>query len=787
MCDASAVNPLLESWSDPLALPPFEALHASHFPEAFEVTMRQHTAEIEAIAASGEAPGFVNTLEALERSGEALQRVMNVFHHLCASHTSDALQAIEREMAPVLTAHLNKVMLDARLFARIDALYRQRHTLDLDAEALRLLERWHLDFVRSGARLEGGDRIRYAQLTERLAELHTAFAQNVLAHEKAFAMVLLHEEDLAGLPTFVRSAARQAAAERGHDHANAHVITLARSSLTPFMTFSTRRDLRKQLWQAWCARGEHAGPQDNRPIVVEILRLRLELARLLGYADYAHYALADTMAATPDAALELLLRVWEPACRRARKERAQMQELAAVQAQAPAIEAHDWHFWAEQVRKAHYAIDEEELKPYLQLDRLREAMFEVAQRLFGICFRPLQGFSSYHPSVLAWEVLAAPGRNAGLNAFPCSPGYPGSSDDPGSQSDPGSSEYPGTSRCLDSTHPPRAPGAAAPGTASPVSTTPGTASPVSTIPGAASPVSTTPGAASPDADAYPGRLIGIFLADDFARPSKRSGAWMNCLRDQNGLAGFPQSCPVVVNNNNFSQAAAGAPTLLSLDDARTLFHEFGHGLHGLLSRCRYPRLAGTNVLRDFVEFPSQLLEHWLLQPEILKRYARHVETGEAMPDALIAKLLKAKTFQQGFATVEYLASALADLRIHRLQNLESLDLEAFEQALLRDLQMPEAIGLRHRLPHFLHLFAGSGYAAGYYVYLWAEVLDADGFEAFLEAGNIFDPRLASLLHEHVYAAGNRCDPMQAYVRFRGRAPTVEPLLRQRGLELLPAI
>jgi len=758
MCDASAANPLLQSWSDRLALPPFEAIQASHFPEAFQVTMRQHTAEIEAIAASAEAPGFVNTLEALERSGEALQRVMNVFHHLCASHTSDALQAIEREMAPLLTAHFNKVMLDSRLFARIDALYQQRDTLDLDAEAFRLLERWHLDFVRSGARLEGGDRIRYAQLTERLAELHTAFAQNVLAHEKAFEMVLRREEDLAGLPAFVRSAARQAAAERGHHDDDVHVITLARSSLTPFMTFSTRRDLRKQLWQAWCARGEHAGPQDNRPVVVEILRLRLELARLLGYADYAHYALADTMAATPEAALELLIKVWEPACRRARKERAQMQELAAVQAQAPAIEAHDWHFWAEQVRKAHYAIDEEELKPYLQLDRMREAMFEVAQRLFQICFRPLQGFSSYHPSVLGWEVLAAPGRNAGFELDR-----------------------------LGSTHRPRVPGEVSPGTDSSGAASSGTASKGAASPGTAAPGTASKGADSPGAGTVPGRLIGVFLADDFARPSKRSGAWMNCLRDQNGLAGFPQSCPVVVNNNNFSQAATGVPTLLSLDDARTLFHEFGHGLHGLLSRCRFPRLAGTNVLRDFVEFPSQLLEHWLLQPEILKRYALHVETGEAMPDALIAKLLKAKTFQQGFATVEYLASALADLRIHRIQNLESLDLGAFEQALLSDLEMPEAIGLRHRLPHFLHLFAGSGYAAGYYVYLWAEVLDADGFEAFLEAGNIFDPRLASLLHEHVYSAGNRCDPMQAYLRFRGRAPTVEPLLRQRGLELLPAI
>ena len=688
-------NPLLQAWLAPFALPPFDAIKADDFPQAFEVTMRAHREETEAIAASSEPPSFGNTVEALERSGAALQGVMNVFHHLCASHTSEALQAIERAMAPVLTAHFNTMMLDPRLYTRIDALHQQRHALALDAEALRVLERWHLDFVRNGARLDAVQRDRYAQITERLAELHTSFAQNVLADEKSFAMILRDEEELAGLPAFVRSAARQAALERGFADDHAHVITLARSSLTPFMTFSTRRDLRKQLWQAWCRRGEHEGAHDNRPIIGEILRLRLELARLLGFADYADYALADTMAATPEAALDLLLKVWAPARQRAQAERAAMQELAASRGEVLTIEAHDWHFWAEQVRKAHYAIDEEELKPYLPLERLREAMFEVAQRLFAVRFKPMEAFVTYHPSVLGWEVMDV-------------------------------------------------------------------------------------------SDATAERHIGIFFADDYARASKRSGAWMNCLRDQNGLAGFPEACPVVLNNNNFSQAAAGEPTLLSLDDAHTLFHEFGHGLHGLLSRCRYPRLAGTNVLRDFVEFPSQLFEHWLLQPAILKRYARHVESGEAMPDALIEKLLKAKTFQQGFATVEYLASALADLRIHRLHHLEELDLADFEASLLRDLDMPQAIGLRHRLPHFLHLFAGSGYAAGYYVYLWAEVLDADGFEAFIEAGDIFDPALAALLHEHVYSAGNRTDPMQAYLRFRGRPPKVEALLRHRGLEALSA-
>jgi len=708
------LNPLLQPWSGPYGLPPFDQIDAGHFPPAFEVAMREHAQEIEAIAASAEAPGFANTLVALERSGAVLQRVMNVFHHLCAAHASDALQGVERSMAPALTAHFNRMMLDPRLFGRIDALYLARDTLDLDAESHRLLERWHRDCVRNGAKLGSEDRIRYAQITERLAVLHTSFAQNVLADEKSFALVLRGEKDLEGLPAFVRSAARQAAVERAYSGADTHVITLARSSLTPFMTFSTRRDLRKQLWQAWCSRGEHAGTHDNRPIIEEILRLRLELAQLLGYADYAAYALDDTMAATPAAVEELLLKVWKPARDRARSERAQMQALATAQGQVIAIEAHDWHFWAEQVRRAHYAIDEEELKPYLQLERLREAMFEVAQRLFAIGFKPIDGFASYHPRVRAWEVVDLKARAA--------------------QADGGSGVAGGGSGVADG--------------------------------------------GSGVADGY----IGVFLADDYARASKRSGAWMNCLREQNGLADYPLGCPIVFNNNNFAEAAAGEATLLSLDDAHTLFHEFGHGLHGLLSRCRFPRLAGTSVVRDFVEFPSQLLEHWLLQPQILQRFARHVHTGEPMPDALIEKLLRAKTFQQGFATVEYLASALADLRLHSLHTLDGLDLESFEGTLLRELDMPEAIGMRHRMPHFLHLFAGSGYAAGYYVYLWAEVLDADGFEAFLEAGDIFDPGLAALLHEHVYAAGNRADPMQAYLRFRGRAPTVEPLLRQRGLD-----
>ncbi|MBU6382443.1 MAG: M3 family metallopeptidase [Proteobacteria bacterium] len=682
-------NPLLMRWEAAFAMPPFDRLRTEHFMPAFEFAMKEHRLELEAITHNPERPDFQNTMVALERCGENLQRVMNVFYNLTSSHTSAELQAIEREMAPRLAAHFNAMMLDPKLFERVDDLHRRADHDELDAESRRMLARWHLDFVRSGAKLAEKVRLRFAAITEELATLYTDFSQNVLHDESSFTMILRSDDELSGLPDFVRAAARQAAIERGVDGDDAHVITLSRSSVTPFMTFSERRELRQNLWQAWCARGEHAGARDNRPLIVAILKCRHELATLLGYPDYASYALEDSMAGNPQAALGLLERVWEPARQRAEAEKREMEALARKQGQVISLEAHDWHFWAERLRKARYDLEESELKPYLQLDRMVQAMFEVAQRLFGLVFKPIQNAKLYHPSVKAWEVLSA-----------------------------------------DAEH------------------------------------------------------IGVFLGDNFARASKRSGAWMSTYRDQHALLD-PQR-PIVVNNNNFSQSS-GPACLLSLDDAHTLFHEFGHGLHGLLSRVTYPKLAGTRVLRDFVEFPSQLFEHWLLQPEVLKRHAIHVQSGEPMPDALIDKILKAKTFNQGFASVEYLACALADLDLHQRSDFEGLDLDRFEQELMTRIGMPKAIGLRHRLPHFLHLFSGSGYASAYYVYLWAEVLDADGFEAFVEAGDPFDPVLAKRLHDHVYSAGNRQEPMQAYVAFRGREPAVEALLRQRGLQASSAL
>jgi len=679
------MNPLLSSWTTPFEMPPFGDIEPDHFLPAFEEGMARHQAEIEKIAHQAAPASFENTIIALEQAGSLLNRVERVFGNLTSSHTSPALQSIEREIAPKLAAHHGQIALNAALFTRIAFLYFQREALGLDPESMRLLERLHLDFVRNGARLVGEARDAFAARATRLASLHTQFAQNVLADEADLQLLLTQDDELAGLPDFVRQAARQAAIERGRTESNAHVITLSRASLTPFMTFSTRRDLRAKLWDAWCKRGEHEGAHDNRPVIQEILSLRLEQAQALGYANYAEFALADTMAQTPAAVRGLLGRLWEPARKRAIAERELMQALARSEGVQDPIEAHDWHYWAERVRNRDHQLDESALKPYLQLDKLVEAMFFVASKLFGLQFHERQDLPRYLDVVRTWEVTDREGRH-----------------------------------------------------------------------------------------------VGVFMGDNFARASKRSGAWMSVFRKQNGLQAPGR--PIVVNNNNFSQAPKGQPTLLSIDDAHTLFHEFGHGLHGLLSRCRYPRLSGTSVLRDFVELPSQIYEHWLLQPEVLQKFAVHVETGEPMPVALIEKLLKARTFNQGFATVEYLSCALLDLDLHEMTDFSDLDLEAFERARLAALHMPEGIGMRHRLPHFQHLFAGSSYASAYYVYIWAEVLDADGFDAFVEAGDIFDPQTAQRLHDEIYSAGNRVDPMQAYLAFRGRAPSVEPLLTQRGLD-----
>lgn len=687
---AAAENPLLQPWTAPFGLPPFASLQPEHFEPALHAAMAAHRAEMAAITAQSEPPSFDNTLAAFDRSGRSLGRIASVFYNLTASATTPALQAVQRAMAAPLAAHHSAVYMDAALFARVDALHGQRHTLGLDAEQLRLLERTHLDFVRAGARLVPDAQRRYAQVMEALAGLTTRFAQNVLHDESAWHLALAGEEDLAGLPDFVRAAARQAAAERGLD---GHAITLSRSLVVPFLTFSTRRDLREQAWRAWSARGEHAGEHDNRELARDILRLRREQAALHGHDCYADHALADTMAGSRAAVAGLLDEVWPRALAAVERERQALLALAQAAGEAAdgVIEPWDWRFWAEKVRQRHYALDDAEIKPYFPLEAMVQAAFDCAARLFDLRFVARADLPVYHPDVKAYEVQDASGRS-----------------------------------------------------------------------------------------------VGIFLQDNFARPGKRSGAWMSSLRWQTrnlpAAEDASAGLPVILNNNNFAKGAPGAPTLLSLDDARTLFHEFGHGLHGLLSQVTFESLSGTQVLRDFVELPSQIFEHWITEPEVLRRHARHWQTGEPIPDALIDKLHRARRFNQGYETVRYTASAIADMAVHSLSDAEPpADLCAYEADLLRSRGLPHGVGQNHRLVHFQHLFSGSSYAAGYYVYLWAEVLDADGYDAFREAGSPFDPSVAARLRRFIYGSGNSLEPGAAYRAFRGRDAAVTPLLHKRGL------
>jgi len=679
-------NPLLQDWSTPYGLPPFEAAQPEHFVPAFERAFEEQAAEIERIATDGEAPDFDNTIAAFDRSGRLLSRIASMFFNLASSETSPALQAIEREIAPRMAAHESAIYLHGALFGRIALVHAQRDVLAPRPEQRRLVERIHLDFVREGALLSAADKRRYAQLMEGLATLTTRFGQNVLADESAFRLELNGEADLAGLPGFVRAAAREAAAARGVRADG--VVTLSRSLIVPFLTFSERRDLREQAWRAWTSRGEHEGEHDNRPVVREILALRSEQARLHGCACYADYALADSMAQTQEAVERLLTQVWAPAKARAAKEREALEGvlLSRGDAGAHTLEAWDWRFLAEKVRQARYELDEAELKPYFPLERMVEAVFDCAGRLFGLRFVFQPEVRAYHPDVKVYEVRSA--------------------DD---------------------------------------------------------------------------ALVGVFLHDNYARPTKRSGAWMSSYRDQSRNGAPGGVLPIVVNNNNFAKGAPGEPTLLSFDDARTLFHEFGHGLHGLLSNVDFERLSGTSVLRDFVELPSQIFEHWLEQPDVLRRHARHWRTGEPIPQELVARLLRARRFNQGYETVRYAASALVDMAVHAQTGGAPQDVCAFERAELERHGVPPEIGLNHRLVHFQHLFSGSAYAAGYYVYLWAEVLEADGFDAFVEAGDPFDPAVAERLKRFIYSVGDSVAPADAFRAFRGRDPKVDAMLEKRGL------
>jgi peptidyl-dipeptidase Dcp len=672
-------NPLLTEWTTPFALPPFAQIGTDQFRGAFDAALHEHEAEIAAIIANSDAPTFANTIDALELAGRKLNTVGGVFWNLTGTDSTEELRAIERELSPLLARHYTAISLNAELFARVADLYGRRAKLALDEEQARLLELTYKGFVRTGAELQGADRARYAEIAEKLSEIETEFSQNLLADETDF-LFELDETDLAGLAEDVKAGAAQTAKDR--NTAKPYALTLQRSSVEAFLSQSTRRDLREDLFTAWIARGENPGKTDNRPLIAQVLSLRQEKARLLGYQTFADYKLEPTMAHEPRAAVELMETIWAPALRRAEEERASLQSVVDEEGGNFTLAAHDWRHYAEKLRLSRYALDQAELAGYFQLETMIEAAFHCAEKLFGLRFTRRFDLPLYHPDVRAFEVNDAQGRH-----------------------------------------------------------------------------------------------VAIFYGDYFARAGKRSGAWMSNFRGQKKLGG--EERPVIVNVLNFSKPTPERPSLLTLTEVITLFHEFGHALHGMLSDVVYPSMSGTSTPTDFVEFPSQIYEHWALRPEILEKYARHFETGAPMPQAMIDRIVAARHFNQGYGTVEFLASALVDFKLHWRAEAPA-EIGPAENDILKQIGMPPHMVMRHRSPHFGHIFSSEGYAAGYYSYLWSETLDADGFAAFEEAGDIFDPETARKLHENVYAAGNRRDPNAAYAAFRGRAPDATALLRKKG-------
>ena len=677
-----ADNPLLPAWRGPYGgVPPFDKVEVEHFRPAIEAGMKERLQEIEMIANATSPPSFENTIAALERSGKKMQRALRIYGVWSGNMSTPDFQAVQREMAPKLAAFADQIIQNEKLFKRIETVYNNRQKSDLTAEQQRLVWLHYTDFVRSGAKLNADQKTRLSEINQALAAHFTKFSQNVLADETQHMLVIDNEDDLAGLPESVKTAAAELAKEKNMP--GKWVIANTRSSVDPFLTYSENRPLREKTWKMFISRGDNGDEYDNNKIITDILKLRSERARLLGYATHAHWRLENTMAKTPETALVLLEAVWKPAVARVHEEVEDMQAVADKEEQRIKIEPWDYRFYAEKVRKERYDLDQNEVKPYLQLDKLREGMFWVAGELFNFSFSPVSNVPVYHPDVKVWEVK----------------------------------------------------------------------------------------------DKTSGQHVGLWYFDPYAREGKRSGAWMNAYRVQENMD--ERITTIVSNNSNFVKGKPGEPVLISWDDATTLFHEFGHALHGLSSNVTYPSLAGTAVVRDYVEFPSQLLEHWLLTPEVLQRFSLHYQTGKPIPQDLVERIERAATFNQGFATTEYLASALIDMKYH-LSTSKEIDPDKFERETLSSLGMPDELVMRHRSPHFSHIFSGDSYSAGYYSYLWSDVLTADAYTAFTEAGGPYDKTVAARLRKHVFSAGNTVDPAEAYRAFRGRDPKIEALLKKRG-------
>ena len=680
---SAETNPLLADWQGPYGgIPPFDKVKVEYFKPALEVAMAENLAEIDTIASSNDVSNFENTIAAMERAGRTLDRVSTIYGIWGGGMSTSEFQTVQREMAPKLAAFNDKINQNEALFKRIEAVYNSHEKAKLTPEQQRLTWLYYTNFVRSGAKLNSADKKRLSEINQQLAGLFTKFGQNLLAEENNQYVVLATDADTAGLPQSLKDAAAAAAASKKVGNA-VGIIVNTRSSVDPFLTYSTRRDHREKVWKMFINRGDNGNEYDNNAVISEILQLRAERAKLLGYQTHAHWRLENQMAKTPENALKLMETVWPAAVARVKEEVADMQTVANKDEAKITVEPWDYRFYAEKVRKEKYDLDQNEVKPYLQLDRIRDAMFFVAGELFNFSFTPVSDVPVYHPDVSVWEVK----------------------------------------------------------------------------------------------DKTNGKHIGLWYFDPYARDGKRSGAWMNAYRHQETFD--KEVTTIVSNNSNFVKGKPGEPILISWDDATTMFHEFGHALHGLSSNVNYPSLAGTNVSRDFVEFPSQLLEHWLATPEVLQKYAVHYQTGKSIPQELVDKINKASTFNEGFDTTEYLSSALVDMKLH-LAGSQKIDPDKFERETLAALGMPKELVMRHRTPQFAHAFSSDGYSAGYYSYLWSDVLTADAFGAFTEGKGPYDKAVGASLVKNIFSIGNTVDPAEAYRKFRGRDPKVEALMKKQG-------
>ncbi len=686
-------NPFYQEWKTPFGVPPFDQIKDEHFMPAFEKGMEENLAEIDVIVSNPEAPTFANTLEALERTGKLLTKVQRVFYNLTGSNTNPKLQELQRDLSPIISAHYDKITLNEDLFKRVETVYQDRESLNLNNEQLKLLEDTRKSFVRSGALLNDEQKAQITEINAQISELTTVFGQNLLAETNGFELIL-DEDDLDGLSEDIIAAASETAVQKMDkaetDQAKAkykdkYVFTPHRSSMYPFLTQSNRRDLREKLYKSYVQRGDNDNDTDNKQALAKIAKLRAERAQLMGYETHAHFVLEERMLKNPAEVYDLLMKLWQPALERAKVEVADMQAVVDIEGHEFKIAAWDWWQYSEKVRKAKYDLDEAAIKPYLSLDNVLNGVFETTNKLWGLSFTERFDINVYHPDARVWEVKDKDGSH-----------------------------------------------------------------------------------------------LGVFIGDYFTRSNKRGGAWMSSFKGQSNLDGRER--PIVVNVCNFPAPIGDDPALLSFENVTTLFHEFGHAMHGILTNVTYGSMAGTSGPRDFTEFPAQILEHWASEPEILKSFATHYQTGEVIPDELINKLLKASKFNQGFANTEYLAASLLDMDWHTIQADEDVkDADAFEEASLTKIGLIDEIAPRYRSTYFAHIFSG-GYASGYYSYVHSAVLDSDGFEAFKETGDVFNAELAAKLRTHVYEKGSTEEAMDLYTQFRGRQPKIDALLKVRGLD-----